>query len=136
MSDQLKTDIARRNFKECGLTYKNLTKQDLKRLRIIVAEKVKESGLMKDSYRVNQRWKSVRFKNGHLYEAYFECKAFYFTGREAISFNRDGFIGFCGWSDSEHQAPILAGFYEWLEEMTVNKVDKSMSNTIKGVKGE
>ena len=40
----------------------------------------------------------------------------YFEGREAVSFNEDGFIGFCGWADGCNERAILEGFYRWMQE--------------------
>ena len=40
----------------------------------------------------------------------------YFEGREAVSFNEDGFIGFCGWADGCNGRAILVGFYRWMQE--------------------
>lgn len=34
-------------------------------------------------------------------------------GREAVSFNSDGFIGFCGWADSKNTEVILTAVEEW-----------------------
>ena len=38
----------------------------------------------------------------------------YFNGREAITFNKDGNVYFCGWTDSENWKPFLTAFEEWL----------------------
>lgn len=35
--------------------------------------------------------------------------------RECISFNYNGFIGFCGWADGGNTAPIVAAFKEWCD---------------------
>ena len=40
----------------------------------------------------------------------------YFEGREAVSFEESGFIGFCGWADSRNERAILEGFYQWMQE--------------------
>lgn len=34
-------------------------------------------------------------------------------GREAVSFNSDGFIGFCGWAGSKNTEVILTAVEEW-----------------------
>lgn len=113
----LKSDLARKAFIDAGLGYENITIEDLRELRRLVAKRVSDSGLFDGTYQVWQRWKHVEFENGELYQAYLRCRAFYFEDRECISFNRDGFIGFCGWSDSKNDVPILDGFYDWLEYM-------------------
>lgn len=48
--------------------------------------------------------------------AFVRIDGHYFEGREAVSFNEGGFIGFCGWADSESERAILDGFYRWMTE--------------------
>lgn len=55
--------------------------------------------------------------NGKLRECYLYMNSHYFTRRECISFNRDGFIGFAGWADSKNTAPIVRAFAEWVDYM-------------------
>ena len=59
-------------------------------------------------------------ENGVLECAEIRCRAHYFSMREAITFNEgfgeDGFIGFCGWSDSKNEKPILKAFSTWLND--------------------
>ena len=33
------------------------------------------------------------------------------NGREAVSFNSDGFIGFCGWADSQNSQPFYRAWW-------------------------
>ena len=35
------------------------------------------------------------------------------NGREAVSFSSDGFIGFCGWADSQNSQPFYRAWREW-----------------------
>lgn len=35
------------------------------------------------------------------------------NGREAVSFNSDGFIGFCGWADSVNSQPFYRAWRAW-----------------------
>ena len=74
------------------------------------------SGLFKSSYRCYRR---VTFQYSGTDRAFggIRCNAFYFERREAVSFNRDGFIGFAGWSDDTNVQPILQGFLAWVGEM-------------------
>lgn len=58
---------------------------------------------------------------GRLKSAFLRCDGSYFHGREAISFNSDGFIGFCGWADSENTAPFLCAFCRWMDEWLSKK---------------
>ena len=41
----------------------------------------------------------------------------YFNGREAITFNSDGFIGFGGWSDDYNVRPFVLAFLIWVDEV-------------------
>lgn len=66
---------------------------------------------------LSRKTKVKHKSNGAITEAYFFMNAHYFKMRECISFNRDGFIGFCGWADDENTAPVLEGFNEWLDLM-------------------
>ena len=43
------------------------------------------------------------------------------NGREAISFNVDGFIGFCGWADTQNSQPFLNAFRRWLTEYMLER---------------
>lgn len=56
-----------------------------------------------------------------LESAFLRCDGAYFHGREAISFNSDGFIGFCGWADSKNTAPFLRAFSRWMGEWLSEK---------------
>lgn len=49
-----------------------------------------------------------------LLSAFLRVDGPYFTDREAISFNDDGFIGFCRWADSHNSMPILKAFSDWV----------------------
>lgn len=51
-------------------------------------------------------------KNGGIY---LFVNGPYFSHRECISFNDDGFIGFCGWADSKNAQPIYISFIQWCE---------------------
>lgn len=35
------------------------------------------------------------------------------NGREAVSFNSDGFIGFCGWADEQNSQPFYRAWRAW-----------------------
>ena len=48
----------------------------------------------------------MNHRTGGIESAFLSCDGSYFTGREAISFNSDGFIGFCGWADDKNSTPF------------------------------
>lgn len=59
-------------------------------------------------------------RTGGIESAFLFCDGSYFTGCEAISFNSDGFIGFCGWADDKNSIPFLVAFYRWVNEWLDN----------------
>ena len=57
----------------------------------------------------------IHFENGFISAAFLRVDGSYFKDREAISFNGDGFIGFCGWASSRNERPFIDAFIEWTE---------------------
>lgn len=51
--------------------------------------------------------------------AFLSVSGFYFSGREAISFNEDGFIGIAGWADDTNVKPFLRAFHKWVCEWMI-----------------
>ena len=64
-------------------------------------------------------------KNGKLVFAEIRVKGTYFADREAITFNEDGFIGFCGWADGYNLTPFIVGFKEWCDYLENKVGDKN-----------
>ena len=60
-------------------------------------------------------------KGGGLKEAYIRVDGDYFRDRECVSFNRDGYVGLCGWASSENAEPVAAGFVRWCRWMGERK---------------
>lgn len=106
---------ARDAWDAAGLTYAVLTPGNMQRLRNMVNERMKASGLIQGSFRCRQRGIIKDTPWGRFAEL--RCRADYFDNREAISFNTDGFIGFAGWADDTNVKPILEGFKRWVGEL-------------------
>ena len=87
-------DDARAEFSRAGLTYAVITRESIADLRRLINHRMKESGLIRGSFRCRQRGSLQETPHGTYAEI--KCRAFYFDGREAVSFNTDGFIGFAG----------------------------------------
>ncbi|NRT90116.1 hypothetical protein [Clostridium beijerinckii] len=66
-----------------------------------------------NTMRMSEKVKSKYKSNGELIECYLFMNSHYFTQRECISFNKDGFIGFCGWAGGTNSVPIINAFIEW-----------------------
>lgn len=105
-------DLARKAFADSGLTYADLTPRSIQHLRASINAAMVKSGCMLGSFRCHQRGTIKNTASGKYAEI--KCKAHYFEGREAVSFNSDGFIGFAGWADDKNIVPILDGFHEWV----------------------
>lgn len=120
------TSEARAYFMEKGLTYADIAIDDLHYLRELLDEQFirQRKQRMKDHHkplywkRVNDaKYYKGQFdpETGNLVCAFLTGSGEYFNAREVISFNRDGFIGFCGAADSENTAPVVAAFVEWCD---------------------
>lgn len=115
------TNEAREFFKNRGLSYDSIHEGDILILCMMLQKELKKSNkagetsvTMTLSKRVDMKKKS----NGSITECYIYMNAHYFTRRECISFNRDGFIGFAGWADQGNTNPLLRAFLEWCNYLT------------------
>ena len=110
---------ARDAFKSAGLTYDVLTPTSMQRLRNLINDRMKASGLILGTFRCRKRGVVKETKWGRCAEL--RCKADYFDDREAVTFNTNGFIGFAGWADNQNVQPILDGFKAWVNELTAQQ---------------
>lgn len=117
---------ARQYFKGCGLSYNDITIDDLNYLKWILNEKFaklmveRKGSLWGPSYwyRVNDaKYYKGTYKDGKLVTAYLTGKGTYFQAREVISFNHNGYIGFCGEADGSNTAPVIEAFIEWCDHL-------------------
>jgi len=117
-----KSDVPRNYFTKKGLTYENVTEGDIGVLYMLLNKHVKQAnkaGTMSvDTMRMSTKIKGKYNRNGTLKECYMYMNSHYFTQREAISFNRDGFIGFAGWADEFNKAPLISAFMEWINTIS------------------
>lgn len=121
---------ARQYFRDKGLTYADISRGDLALLSSLInrnfaaerAEAIK-TGRYLYWLRVNsaRHYKGRWTESGGLVCAFLTGKGEYFTAREVVSFNYDGFIGFCGDTSDGNAAPVLAAFVEWCDEMAAQK---------------
>ena len=123
-----KNNAAREYFKSKGLTYANVTSGDICILAMLLNKNVKTANkrheMSTDSMHMSDKIKSKYKTNGEIISCYLFINSHYFTQREAISFNEDGFIGFCGWADDRNTAPIVAAFMEWVDYLADTEVSK------------
>lgn len=118
-------DDARAIWEKSELSYGILNRENLGRLRKLMDIELKDAGLMNDTLRMTRSVKPISVGRDW---AGLICRAYYFEDREAVTFNRDGFVGFCGWADKDHVAPFVTGFVKWVEEMVA---EQEATNTAK-----
>lgn len=116
---------ARKYFKDFSLTYDDIDVKALEQLMQYLEESYK--GFIVDygsnAKEMNMalaplRLKDKKFEKGKLKYAFIMVNGSYFTRRECISFNSDGFIGIAGWASSGNCIPIINAFVRWCDWMT------------------
>lgn len=116
------TDEARQYFKRKGLTYNQITEGDIHALHRMCCQEVKKSvksgETSVDTMYMSRKIDIKKREDGTIVCCFLYLNSHYFTRREAISFNRDGFIGFAGWADQGNTNPLLRAFLRWCDELT------------------
>lgn len=120
-------DDARAYFKQCGLTYQDITRRELRYLEIELNDefnKVTRSALdglrQKPLYwvRVNDaKHYKVKYdpNDGHMLYAFITASGTYFKSRLVIDFNPNGYIGFCIAADDKNTEPVIEAFVSWCD---------------------
>lgn len=119
---KLTADSMRKLFSE-RLSYSQVTANDIRALEGFLAieyaqhERSGEHMEMHPCYRKRYQPQINLAEDGRgIKSAFLRVSGFYFSGREAISFNEDGFIGFCGWADSINSQPFYRAFFMWVTQ--------------------
>lgn len=100
-------DQIREMLSERGVTVASVTSDQLKDLHQRLSEKLAASDCFRGTYKMNPMDD----------EKFMTCQASYFSCREAVSFNPDGFIGMAGWASSSNVAPIREAVIEWADSI-------------------
>lgn len=111
-------DEAREYFKSLNLKYEDITMNDLYKLISILNKNMFDDDIlvMMNEPIFRGKNKNIFLKNDNtISSAFLEVKGNYFAKREAISFNQNGFIGFCGWADDKRAKVFTDGFKEWCD---------------------
>lgn len=115
------TQEARDYFKSKGLTYSDITEGDILALVLILNREIKKATkdreMSTSTMHLSKRLDIKKRSNGTIECCFLYLNSHYFTQRECISFNRDGFIGFAGWADQGNTNPILRAFLAWCDEL-------------------
>lgn len=121
LSDELTSEEARKAFAS-NLTYAQVDPNDIQALEGYLAieyarhERMGEHMEMRPFYRNKFQPEIYVSDCGGIGSAFLRVSGFYFSDREAISFNKDGFIGFAGWADDVNVQPFLRAFMRWLAD--------------------
>lgn len=118
-------DEARDYFKECGLSYKDIMEGDILTLVLLLNRELKKSNKIGEtSVNTMSLSKKIDMKkntDGSIRICFLYMNSHYFTRREAISFNQDGFIGFAGWADSGNLNPLKRAFLAWCDQLKAER---------------
>jgi len=120
---------ARKHFADLGLTYKDIGSKEFFGLVKLLDEILPKNEFTYFEMKVSKFPKGNAPKieldnDGSIKSAFIRCDGPYFKGREAISFNRDGFIGFAGWADTNNTRPFTETFIKWCDNIA--KIKETM----------
>lgn len=111
-------DECRKYFADLGLSYDVLDDSDIASLHLMLSAKMRKcrnnpTGSYHPRWKMSRRISITHDTHGRIVEAYLKCIPYPGGMRECISFNKDGFIGFCGDFDDKNSEPILLTFIKW-----------------------
>ena len=109
------TELTRKEVREAyansGLTKEPLTFVRMNSLRDAINKHMLSPDYFDGTYHMKHHSNIKMHSNGCVS---MRCQAHYFDDREAVTFNRDGFVGFAGWADDGNVQPVLRGFMDWI----------------------
>lgn len=106
------TERARKYFKDSGISYSDITKEDIDELMILININLSDH---KKLPMILRKKADFKFENNTFKHCYMYVDGEYFDKREAISFEKEEWIGFCGWSSSGNEKPFVDAFIEWCD---------------------
>lgn len=117
------TNYAREYFKKSKIVYQDITREDINKLIEFLETELKEH-----SHFPMRLSKIVHFKrNGNNFEhCYLYVNGSYFKKRQAISFEEENWIGFCGWACSNNAQPFIRAFLKWCDYLS--PISKTLAN--------
>ena len=121
------TDEARAYFEQKGLTYNDIKEGDIgvlyQMLNNEIWKAIMAGETSVESISLSAKVDIVKNPNGSIKKCFLYVNSHYFTRREAISFNADGYIGFAGWADQGNTNPILRAFLKWCDYIAEERRD-------------
>lgn len=129
-------EAARKYFSKKGLSYNDVKRKDIEKLNEMLEKEILKCAANEEcieTMKANPKIKTKCRTNSKIIKACLYVDSHYFSKRESISFNEDGFIGFAGWAGDSNVRPIILGFNKWCdwlagEKLKGNKLKKTVSN--------
>ena len=119
------TEEARQYFRDKGLSYHDITEGDILSLLMLLNREIKKSNKAGETsvstMHMSSKIDMKKRTNGTIIKCFLYINSHYFTQREAISFNQDGFIGFARWADQGNTNPLLRAFLLWCDDLAEAK---------------
>lgn len=121
LAEELTADDLRERFERLG-GYRLLFEEHLDRLTSLVDLECIYHNLYEEGVELYLPAFSTEVVYGDPAEperitaAFIRVDGSYFEGREAISFNGDGFVGFAGWASTKNVLPFYRAFSAWLDD--------------------
>lgn len=119
------TKEARQYFRDKGISYHDITEGDILSLLMLLNREIKKSNKAGETsvstMHMSSKISMKKRTNGTIIKCFLYINSHYFTRREAISFNEDGFIGFAGWADQGNTNPLLRAFLRWCDDLAAAK---------------
>ena len=124
-----RNEDCRKRFNDLGLTYDDVTEGDILVLIMLLNREIKKSNKAGETSvnttHLSSKTVIKKKSNGAITEAYLFMNSHYYTQRECISFNKNGWIGFAGWADEGNSNPIRRAFLEWCDILAKQKEEVS-----------
>lgn len=109
---------ARAAFAKAGLSTAALKVDDIAALWRSIDAELRASGLENATLRLDPDPRILADETGRVISADLQCCSERFRNSQAVTFAKNGFIGFAGWADDTFLTPILNGFTSWMATMS------------------
>lgn len=120
MTERIRVQKLREKFTNIGLNYNLLNESHIQKLRYHLSQEFKTfDGNITFSLSPERKKDMKVLKRTGLQYASIRVDGDYFSKREAITFNSDGFIGFAGWASGYDLKPFADAFEKWMDWLAI-----------------
>ena len=117
MPQRIRANKLREKFKTRNLSYRQLTIEHIQALGLFLTKEFENFGSAMQLAPPLKKDIKILKRTGLQY-AEIKVNGYYFSKREAITFNTDGFIGFAGWACDNNLTPFVNAFDKWMDWLT------------------